>query len=254
MNRFKNCFTTPTKKLALYFTAGFPNHTDTIRIAEECESSGCDIIEIGMPFSDPLADGPVIQQSSEKALEQGMTIKVLFQQLTDLRKKVNIPVVLMGYLNPVMQYGKEAFLKECKAVGVDGLILPDLPTHEFEANWKPQMDELGLSMTFLVTPETSEERVKMLDKLSSGFLYLVSSSSTTGGEGKSSFSEDYIKRIASYKLNNPLLVGFGIKDNESFNAASQHVNGAIVGSAFIKQLEKDATSQGIKNFVNHIKN
>lgn len=255
MNRFETCFgKSESKKLAIYFTAGYPNLNDTVAIAEMVEKAGADIIEIGMPFSDPLADGPVIQESSGVALDNGMSLKVLFEQLKSLREKVSIPVVLMGYINPVLRYGKIRFLDSCKAVGVDGLILPDVPLSEFEKEWKPEMDERGLTMTFLVTPETPNERVKLIDSLSSGFLYMVSSSSTTGGEKTELNIDDYTQRIASLGLKNPLMVGFGISDNDGFNKTTKYTQGAIVGSAFIKLLTQKGTSaQAISEFVKGIK-
>lgn len=256
MTRFQTTFNDAKhKKLAIYFTAGFPNKLDTINIAKAVEKAGADIIEIGMPFSDPLADGPVIQDSSTKALENGMCIAELFAQLKELRQHISIPVVLMGYINPVLRYGKTKFLDACKSVGIDGLILPDVPLIEFEKEWKTEMDERGLNMTFLITPETPSERVKQIDALSSGFLYLVSSSSTTGGTEKSKLNiDDYTQRIASLGLKNPLLVGFGISDAASFQSATKNTQGAIVGSAFIKLLANEGVSEnGISNFVKQIK-
>lgn len=256
MTRFDACFSqTGKKKLAIYFTAGFPELDHTVSIAKMVEDAGADIIEIGMPFSDPLADGPVIQASSGVALDNGMTLRVLFEQLKELRQSVSIPVVLMGYINPVLRFGRTRFLDACQDVGVDGLILPDVPLDEFEKEWKPLMDERGLTMTFLVTPETSEERVRRIDSLSSGFLYLVSSSSTTGGSNEKQLNIDaYAQRIASMALKNPLMVGFGISNAESFQAATQFTDGAIVGSAFIKELTKSGPNPvAVADFVKGIK-
>lgn len=256
MTRFERCFNdNNTKKLAIYFTAGFPELNDTLSIAKMVEDAGADIIEIGMPFSDPLADGPVIQASSGVALDNGMKLTVLFQQLKELRKLLTIPVVLMGYINPVLRFGRTQFLDACQEVGVDGLILPDVPLDEFENEWKPLMDDRGLSMTFLVTPETTDERVKRIDALSSGFLYLVSSSSTTGGANDVQLNIDaYTKRIASLSLKNPLMVGFGISNADNFQSATKYTHGAIVGSAFIKELTKNGKDAGaISDFVKGIK-
>ena len=200
------------------------------------QENGADIIELGMPYSDPLADGPVIQQSSSIALLNGMSIRKLFEQLKDFRKVVTVPVVLMGYMNPVLQYGFEKFCAEAAAVGVDGLILPDLPEHEFETEYGPIIKKHGLDFIFLVTPETSEERIKKLDELTSGFLYAVSSSSTTGSDKKMTDVKRYLQRLKSKNLRNPILVGFGIKDRSTFETACANANGAIIGTAYIKAL------------------
>jgi tryptophan synthase alpha chain len=256
MTRFETCFSqTAKKKLAIYFTAGFPELDDTVSIAKMVQDAGADIIEIGMPFSDPLADGPVIQASSGVALDNGMKLTVLFEQLKELRKSVTIPVVLMGYINPVLRFGRTRFLNACQEVGVDGLILPDVPLNEFEKEWKSLMDERGLTMTFLVTPETTDERVKRIDSLSSGFLYLVSSSSTTGGATDVQLSIDhYTQRITSLSLKNPLMVGFGISNADNFQSATKYTDGAIVGSAFIKELTKNGVNRmAITDFIKGIK-
>jgi tryptophan synthase alpha chain len=195
------------------------------------------MIEIGMPYSDPLADGPVIQESSTVALANGMTISTLFDQLQYFRQHIHVPVILMGYLNPVLQYGFEKFCANAAAVGIDGLILPDLPEYEFETIYGPVIKKHGLDFIFLVTPETTKERVRKLDELSTGFLYAVSSSSTTGSDKQMVSVETYLKRLQSYNLKNPVLVGFGIKDKSSFDAACAYSNGAIIGSAYIKSLE-----------------
>tara|TARA_R110001592_G_scaffold363221_3_gene681675 strand:- start:69200 stop:69982 length:783 start_codon:yes stop_codon:yes gene_type:complete len=255
MTRFETCFSqTGKKKLAIYFTAGFPELNSTVPIAKMVQDAGADIIEIGMPFSDPLADGPVIQASSGVALDNGMKLTVLFEQLKELRKSVTIPVVLMGYINPVLRYGRTRFLDACQEVGVDGLILPDVPLEEFENEWKPLMDERGLTMTFLVTPETTDERVRRIDSLSTGFLYLVSSSSTTGGANEVQLNIDaYTQRISSLSLKNPLMVGFGISNADNFLSATKFTDGAIVGSAFIKELTKNGMSQNsISDFIRSI--
>jgi tryptophan synthase alpha chain len=223
--------------LNVYCTAGFPQADSTLRVMKSLQDAGADIIELGMPYSDPLADGPVIQQSSCIALQNGMTIAKLFADLKDFRQDISIPVILMGYLNPVIQYGFERFCRDAAAVGIDGLILPDLPEYEFETIYGPVMKAHGLDMIFLVTPETSEERVRRLDELSSGFLYAVSSSSTTGSGKKMDSVEEYLMRLKGYGLQNPVLVGFGIRDKETFDAACRHANGAIIGTAYIQALE-----------------
>jgi len=189
-----------------------------------------------MPYSDPLADGPVIQQSSSIALTNGMTIKKLFEQLKGLRNEITVPVVLMGYMNPVLQYGFEKFCADAAAVGIDGLILPDLPEHEFETEYGAIIKKHGLDFIFLVTPETSEGRIRKLDELSSGFLYAVSSSSTTGSDKKMTDVKSYLLKLKGLNLKNPVLVGFGIRDRSSFEAACTNANGAIIGTAYIKAL------------------
>ncbi|MCC6761383.1 MAG: tryptophan synthase subunit alpha [Chitinophagaceae bacterium] len=238
MNRIEELFQRKQRNvLNVYVTAGYPNLNDTITIMQALEANGADLIELGMPYSDPLADGPVIQQSSSIAIANGMTIETLFAQLKDLRNSVSVPVILMGYMNPVLQYGFEKFCADAAAVGVDGLILPDLPEYEFETEYGAIIKQYGLDFIFLVTPETSEERIKKLDSLSSGFLYAVSSSSTTGGDKAFSPVQEYLQRLQSYHLHNPVLVGFGVKDKASFEAAAAYSNGAIIGSAFIKSLD-----------------
>jgi tryptophan synthase alpha chain len=238
MSRLNELFKRKSSRvLNVYCTAGFPNADSTLQVMKALQTSGADIIELGMPYSDPLADGPVIQHSSSIALQQGMTIAKLFADLKDFRKDITIPVILMGYLNPVLQYGFERFCKDAAAVGVDGLILPDLPEYEYETIYGPVMKAHGLDMVFLVTPETSEERVRRLDALSSGFLYAVSSSSTTGSGKQMDSVEAYLERLKGYGLQNPVLVGFGIRNKETFDAACKFANGAIIGSAYIQTLE-----------------
>ncbi|NBT14984.1 MAG: tryptophan synthase subunit alpha [Chitinophagia bacterium] len=238
--------------LNVYITAGFPKMDSTITVMEALQSSGADLIELGMPYSDPLADGPVIQESSLQALANGMTIEKLFEQLKGFRNKIDVPVVLMGYMNPVLQFGFEKFCETAASVGVDGLILPDLPAFEFESHYGEIIQKNGLDFIFLVTPETSEERVRKLDALSSGFLYAVSSSSTTGKEKDFNAVVNYLKRLEGYGLKNPILVGFGIKDRETFEAVTPYAAGAIIGSAFIK-----AVSEGedpVKTTIAFVKN
>ena len=251
MNRLTELFQTKkTKVLNVYCTAGYPHADSVLLVMKALQENGVDIIELGMPYSDPLADGPVIQQSSSIALVNGMTIEKLFAQLQDFRKEIYVPVILMGYMNPVLQYGFEKFCKHAAALPIDGLILPDLPEHEFETEYGPIIQRYGLDFIFLVTPETSEARIKKLDRLSTGFLYAVSSSSTTGSEKNMTDVNAYLKRLKSYGLKNPVLVGFGIKDKQTFEAACEHVNGAIIGSAYIKTLEHaQDIAQSTKEFL-----
>ncbi len=239
MNRIQELFNHKKERvLNVYCTAGYPALNSTLEVMKALQESGADLIELGMPYSDPLADGPVIQQSSSVALSNGMTIETLFTQLQGFRnKEITVPVILMGYMNPVLQYGFERFCQHAAALPIDGLILPDLPEHEFETEYGPIMQRYGLDFIFLVTPETSEARVRKLDALSTGFLYAVSSSSTTGSEKNMVDVDAYLQRLKSYRLKNPILVGFGIKDKASFDAACKHANGAIIGTAFIKALE-----------------
>ncbi len=237
----------------MYCTAGFPRLEDTLTVMAALEKSGADMIELGMPYSDPLADGPVIQHSNTIALQNGMTIKKLFGQLRGFRKEVFVPVLLMGYMNPILQYGFEKFCADASAVGVDGLILPDLPEYEYETEYGVITKKYGLDFVFLVTPETSEERVKKLDALSSGFLYAVSSSSTTGRDQNMTEVKAYLQKIKNFKLKNPVLVGFGIKDKQTFEAACENANGAIIATAFIKALENDTDVERVtKKFLNEI--
>lgn len=240
----------------MYCTAGFPELDSTLPVMKALQEAGADMIELGMPYSDPLADGPVIQQSSSLALQNGMTIHKLFEQLRSFRKEIQVPVLLMGYMNPIMQYGFEKFCKDASALGVDGLILPDLPMFEFEHEYERIIIKYALDFVFLVTPETKEDRVRKLDQLSSGFLYAVSSSSTTGKNTALSDQEVYFKRLQSMKLKNPVLIGFGIKDKTSFQQACTWANGAIIGTAYIKTLE-NAPPQEIaprtKNFIQALK-
>jgi tryptophan synthase alpha chain len=238
--------------LNVYCTAGYPELESTLSVMKALQDHGADLIELGMPYSDPLADGPVIQASGMKALQNGMTISKLFEQLEGFREIINTPVVLMGYLNPLLQYGFEAFCAKAAAVGVDGLIIPDIPMYEYETTYKPIIKQHHLDFIFLVTPETSEERIRQLDRLSSGFLYAVSSSSITGSDKDFSPVESYLKRLQAMKLNNPVLVGFGIKDKASFESASKYTNGAIIGSAYIKALENNNLETATKNFLQSV--
>jgi len=240
--------------LNVYCTAGFPQLDSTLPVMKALQSNGADLIELGMPYSDPLADGLVIQASSAKALANGMTIATLFKQLKDFRKDIHVPVILMGYMNPVLQYGFEKFCADAAAVGISGLILPDLPEYEFETEYGAIIKKYGLDFVFLVTPETSEARVRRLDELSTGFLYAVSSSSTTGNEKDFNEVEKYLQRLKGMKLKNPVLVGFGIKDRSTFDAACKYANGAIIGTAAIKVLEKATNiDAALKTFLEGIK-
>jgi len=237
MSRIKSLFQKKADKvLNVYCTAGYPEFNSTIEVLKSLQKNSADIIELGMPYSDPLADGPVIQQSSSIALANGMTIKKLFEQLKDFRKEISVPVVLMGYMNPVLQYGFEKFCADAGAVGIDGLILPDLPEHEFETEYGDIIKKHGLDFIFLVTPETSEGRIRKLDELSSGFLYAVSSSSTTGSNKNMADVKSYLQKLKGLNLKNPVLVGFGIKDRSTFETACVNANGAIIGTAYIKAL------------------
>jgi len=238
--------------LNVYCTAGYPELESTIEVMRCLQANGADLIELGMPYSDPLADGPVIQASSTKALQNGMTISKLFEQLNDFRKNITVPVILMGYLNPLLQYGFEKFCTKAAEVGIDGLIIPDIPIFEYENEYKEMIQKYGLDFIFLVTPETSEDRIKKLDELSSGFLYAVSSSSITGSEKDFLAVENYLKRLQEMNLQNPVLVGFGIKDKTTFQAACKYANGAIIGSAYIKAIENRKTEEATKKFLEGI--
>jgi tryptophan synthase alpha chain len=224
------------KKLNIYFTAGIPQLEDTAEIIKLIQDSGADLIEIGMPYSDPVADGLVIQQAHELALKNGMTIEKLFSQLKTIKNEIKIPVILMGYINPVLSFGFENFCKECSESGVSGLIIPDLPPIEFEKNYHKILEKYNLNFTFLVTPETLDERILYLDSLSSGFLYAVSSSSTTGNENSVLKNEDYLSRLASLPLKNPVMIGFGIKSKEDFENVTEKADGGIIGTAFVNIL------------------
>lgn len=255
MNRIDQLFASKqTGILNIYCTAGFPALEDTLPVMTALQAHGADMIELGMPFSDPLADGPVIQDSSTRALQNGMSLKKLFSQLKDFRKNIHVPVILMGYLNPVMQFGIEHFLQQCAATGVDGLILPDLPMQEYEQEYRPLFEKYGLHLIFLVTPETSEARIRQIDALSKGFVYAVSSSSTTGKDKDMKGQQAYFERLKALQLKNPVLIGFGIKDKPTFDAACAYSNGAIIGTAFIKAVESAKDLDGaIKQFIASVK-
>jgi tryptophan synthase alpha chain len=255
MNRLNALFNKKKDNLlSIYYTAGYPGVDTTLDIAEALEKAGVDFLEIGFPYSDPVADGPTIQHSSEKALQNGMTLTLLFEQLKDLRKRVTIPILLMGYVNPIVQYGVERFCKQAAAVGVDGIIVPDLPMYEYEAMYSRYFTDNNLSNIFLVTPQTSEERIRKIDELSNSFIYLLSSSSITGGNLQVSVNiEDYYKRIKVMQLKNPAIIGFGISDDKSFKKACEYASGAIVGSAFVKLLGTDGYLDKIQEFVKSIR-
>ena len=256
MNRIDQLFQERSEPvLNVYFTAGFPKLEDTRTILKSLQTAGADLIEIGIPYSDPVADGPTIQQSNEKALKNGMGLRVLMQQLKGFREEIKVPVVLMGYLNPIVQYGIEKFCKDCQEVGVDGLILPDLPMYEYQTAYKTLFEQHGLHNIFLITPQTSEERIREVDGNSNGFIYMVSSASITGAKkGISAEQIKYFERVEQMKLKTPRLIGFGISDRESFLKASQYAQGAIIGSAFINLLDQSENlEQDISNFVSSIK-
>ncbi len=254
MNRIDQLFKDKQQNiLNVYCTAGFPQLDSTLAVLSSLQANRADLIEIGMPYSDPLADGPVIQQSNMQALENGMSIPVLFQQLKGMRPAIHVPVILMGYMNPIMQYGLEKFCETAAAVGVDGLILPDLPMYEFETEYRELFQKHNLRFIFLVTPETSEDRIRKIDQLCSGFLYAVSSSSTTGNSKAIGGQSAYFKKLQDMMLSNPILVGFGIKDKPTFDAACQYTNGAIIGSAYINALKGSADiERSTKEFLNTI--
>lgn len=253
MNRINEKLKEDKKLLSIYFTAGYPGLNDTVPIIQELEKAGVDMIEIGLPFSDPLADGPTIQESSTSALNNGMTTELLFKQLKDIRKTVSIPLIIMGYFNPVLQYGVEAFCAKCQELGIDGLILPDLPFDVYQEEYEVLFKKYGLSMTFLITPQTSDSRIHQIDEATNGFIYMVSSASTTGARnGFGEEQESYFERIASLKLANPQIVGFGISNSETFQAATAKAKGAIIGSAFIKHLTKNGITK-IEEFIKGIR-
>ncbi len=242
MNRIKQLFEKKQKNiLSIYFTAGFPQLDDTCNVIRELEANGIDLIEIGIPFSDPMADGPTIQESGTIALRNGMTLKVLFEQLKDIRSEVTIPLILMGYLNPIMQYGFENFCKQCKETGIDGAIIPDLPFNDYISQYKPIADKYDIKIVMLITPETSDERIRLIDEHTDGFIYMVSSASTTGAQ--SNFDDKkqaYFRKINEMNLRNPRLIGFGISNKATLEAAQENASGAIIGSKFITLLKESA--------------
>lgn len=252
MNRINQLFEQKKNNiLSIYFTAGFPNANDTTAVIRELQTNGVDLIEVGIPFSDPMADGPTIQESGTIALRNGMTLPKLFEQLTDIRKDVNIPLIMMGYLNPIMQYGFENFCERCNKIGIDGVIIPDLPFDDYIKEYKPVADKYNIKVIMLITPETSEQRIRLIDEHTDGFIYMVSSASTTGAQ--KSFDDkkqDYFRRINSMGLRNPRLIGFGISNKATLDAAQANASGAIIGSKFITLL-KDSGS--VKEAVSELK-
>ncbi len=255
-NRIDTLFTEKAEQiLSMYFTAGYPGLNDTRLIMKALQDGGADVIEVGIPFSDPVADGPTIQKSNQQALENGMSMKLLFDQLEGMRSEIDIPVLLMGYFNPVMQYGLEKFCSRCQEIGIDGLILPDLPVYEYRKFYKEIFTKYGLHNIYLITPQTSEERIIEIDQHTEGFVYMVSSSSTTGAKGElSNVQEAYFARIQMMRLKNPRLIGFGISNQETFERACRYASGAIIGSAFIDLLEKSSSMEAdIIQFVKTIK-
>lgn len=257
-NRIDKLFREKEEKiLSIYITAGYPELDDTVRLLEALQKYGADMVEIGIPFSDPLADGPVIQQSSQKALRNGMTLDLLFRQLGEIRKSVSIPLILMGYLNPVLQMGMEPFLSRCRDSGIDGVILPDLPPAEYEAQYLEMFRNYGIYNALLITPQTDESRIKKIAGLSEGFLYLVAAASTTGTRDRVGDQQrHYFQRISEMKLPLPGLIGFGISNRETFQAACAFARGAIIGSAFIRALEAENSlglEDRVQNFINEIR-
>lgn len=253
MNRIQQKLEENKKILSIYFTAGFPELNDTQSIIEALEKSGVDMIEIGLPFSDPLADGPTIQASSTKALANGMRTEVLFEQLKTIRKTVSIPLIIMGYFNPILQYGVEEFCAKSAEIGIDGLIIPDLPVDVYHTNYQSIFRKYNLTHVFLITPQTSEERIRYIDCLSDGFIYMVSSASVTGARNSFGNEElDYFKRIHEMNLKNPQIVGFGIGNKETFESATDYAKGAIIGSAFVKFIAENPIEK-ISEFIQSIR-
>ena len=253
MNRIQSSLAQNKKLLSIYFTAGFPAIDDTVSILEQLQEAGVDMIELGLPFSDPLADGPTIQESSTKALHNGMTTDKLFDQLQGIRKTIDVPLIVMGYFNPMMQFGVERFCKRCQEVGIDGLIIPDLPVDVYHEKYQKLFQQYGLLNMFLITPQTPDDRIDYIDKVSEGFIYMVSSAATTGAQGSfGNEQEQYFKRIGAMNLKSKLLVGFGISNRETYDAAVAHSQGAIIGSAFIKHLEKNGSNR-VKKFIEQIR-
>jgi tryptophan synthase alpha chain len=252
MNRISKKLKEENKILSIYFSAGFPNLNDTKSLIEELAKNQVDMIEIGLPFSDPLADGPTIQASSTQALKNGMTTEILFNQIKNIRETVEIPLIIMGYFNPILQFGTENFLKKCQQTGIDGLIIPDLPLEIYLSEYKQLFESYGVAMIFLITPQTSEERIRLIDENSNAFIYMVSSSGVTGS--KDSFDADqlnYFESIASMNLKNPQIIGFGISNKTTFQQAAKHQKGAIIGSSFIQFIANNPIS-AIPSFIQNI--
>ena len=253
MNRINQTLNQDKKLLSIYFTAGFPQLEDTVPILEQLQEADVDMIELGLPFSDPLADGPTIQESSTQALRNGMTTDKLFTQLEGIRARIHVPLIVMGYFNPMMQYGVERFCKRCQEVGIDGLIIPDLPADVYHTQYQSLFQQYGLLNMFLITPQTPDERIRYIDQVSESFIYMVSSAATTGAQGSfGDTQQHYFQRIADMKLQSKLLVGFGISNAETYQSAVAHSQGAIIGSAFIKHLEANG-NQSVQAFVKTIR-
>ena len=256
MNRLDHLFSQKEKDiLNIYFTAGYPKLNDTGLIIKALDKAGADLIEVGMPYSDPLADGPTIQESGQIALQNGMTLPLLFEQIKEVRKRTEIPLILMGYFNQVMQFGEEKFIQKCVEVGIDGVILPDLPVFEYEQSYKKLFEDADLYVSFLITPQTSEERIRKVDELSRGFIYMVSNSAITGAKNTISEGQiDYFQRVQAMNLKNPRLIGFGISSYDTFSTACQYASGAIIGSAFIRTIGKAKNlTEDIPAFVHAIR-
>jgi len=253
MNRINQTLNQDKKLLSIYFTAGFPQLEDTVPILEQLQEADVDMIELGLPFSDPLADGPTIQESSTQALRNGMTTDKLFTQLEGIRARIHVPLIVMGYFNPMMQYGVERFCKRCQEVGIDGLIIPDLPADVYHTQYQSLFQQYGLLNMFLITPQTPDERIRYIDHVSEGFIYMVPGAATTGAQGSfGDTQQHYFQRIADMKLQSKLLVGFGISNAETYQSAVTHSQGAIIGSAFIKHLEANG-NQSVQAFVKTIR-
>lgn len=253
MNRINKKLEVDKKLLSIYFTAGYPDLDSTVSIIKSLEQNGVDMIEIGLPFSDPLADGPTIQASSTQALKNGMTTALLFEQLENIRAEVTIPLLIMGYFNPILQYGVEDFCKRCQQIGIDGLIIPDLPVTVYRDRYQAIFEKYGLVNVFLITPQTSDERIHFIDSVSNGFIYMVSTAATTGAQSGFGVTEtDYFERISNINLKHPQIVGFGISNKETFKSATKYAKGAIIGSAFIKFISKYGYEQ-LDNFVRTIR-
>ncbi|MDO5522748.1 MAG: tryptophan synthase subunit alpha [Bacteroidia bacterium] len=257
MNKIDQLFQQKNKNiLSVYFTAGYPNLNDTVPVIQSLERYGVDLLEIGIPFSDPMADGPVIQASGTQALKNGMSVKLLFEQLADVRKTVSMPLVLMGYLNPILQFGFEKFCAQAQRCGIDGIIIPDLPFDEYMESYKPIAEKHGLHIIMLITPETSEERIRLIDENTGGFIYMVSSASVTGA--KNTFGDEnlqYFKRVNAMRLNNPRLIGFGISNKSTFDAACENASGAIIGSKFVSLLGSEkSVDDAVEKLIRAISN
>ena len=255
MNRINDIFAKRDGLLSIYFTAGYPAIDDTMAVLTALQRGGVDFVEIGMPFSDPLADGPVIQKASLDSLNAGMSIKKLMEQLDGMRDTITIPVVLMGYINPVMHYGVERFLDDCKARGVDGVILPDLPWEEYLANYKALFDERDIRFIPLIAPQTPDDRIRQIDAQADGFIYMVASAGITGNIKTSvDYRSRYFDRINALGLRNKRMIGFGVKDKAGFDHACAHANGAIIGTAFVKQIKENGVSDSsIAKFISQVK-